>query len=108
MKKKNSQSSTPNLQLSEEKVRHVAKLANLTLSEQEVKKFQKELSEVLSYIDLLKKLETKDVEPTAQVTGLQNVFREDEIGESLKTEEVFLNAPPKNKGLFVVKGILKK
>lgn len=75
--------------LSLEEIRHVANLANLTLSEDEVKKFSGQLSEVLDYIEKLKEVETKNVEPTSQVTGLENVFREDEEKPSLKIKEGF-------------------
>ena len=91
-----------------DEVEHVAKLAKLSLTPQEVKKFQSQLSEVLDYIDVLKKIDTKGVEPTSQVTGLENVFRSDEPGPSLQTEEVLKNAKEKNDNLFMIKAILKK
>lgn len=94
--------------LSEEEVKHVAKLAKLTLTEEEIKKFQSQLSEVLAYVDVLKKLETKEIEPTSQVTGLENIFREDQTGQSLSAKEVLANAKKKNNGLFVIKAIFKK
>lgn len=58
-------------------VEHVAKLAKLKLSKSEVNKFQKQLSEVVSYIDELSKVPTDNVEPTSQTTGLVNVTRPD-------------------------------
>jgi len=94
--------------LTKDEVKHVAKLAKLSLTPQEVKKFQKQLSEVLDYVDVLKKLDTKDIEPTSQVTGLENVFRSDEPSPSLQPEEVLKNAKEKNNGLFLVKAILRK
>lgn len=97
-----------NTKLTTEEVKHVAKLAKLTLTEPEVKKFQKQLSEVLDYVDVLKKLDIKDIEPTSQVTGLENIFRSDEPGPSLQPEEVLKNAKEKNNGLFLVKAIFKK
>jgi len=105
---RNSKLKTQNSKLSEEEVKHVAKLAKLSLTSQEVKKFQKQLSGVLDYIDVLKKLDTKDIEPTSQVTDLENVFRNDEPSQSLQSEEVLSNAKEKNNGLFMVKAILKK
>jgi len=97
-----------NLKLSEEEVKHVAKLAKLNLTEQEIKKFQGQLSEVLNYIDILKKLDTKKIEPTNQVTGLENIFREDQTSLSLLSKEVLANAKEKNNDLFVIKAIFKK
>lgn len=75
--------------LSLEEVKHIAKLANLTLSESMAEKLMGQLSEVIEYINHLKKVETDNIEPTSQVTGLENVFREDEETPSLKMKEGF-------------------
>ena len=87
-------------------VNHVAKLANLTLSEEEKKKFEKQLEETVEYIKGLDEVDTKDVEPTSQVTGLENVTREDEIKPSLSQEDALKNAKSTYHGFFKVKGIL--
>ncbi len=94
--------------LSLQEVQHVAKLAKLKFNPAEVKKFQKQLSEIIDYIDQLKKLETKKVEPTSQVTGLENVFRQDKAGPSLSQKEVLANAKEKEKGMFKIKAIFEK
>ncbi len=69
------------LRLTKDEVRHIAKLARLTLTESEVEKFTTELSGILQYIDKLGEVNTDKVEPTAQVTGKVNSFREDVIRE---------------------------
>jgi len=89
-------------------VKHVALLANLKLSEKEIKKFQQQLSEILDYVDQLNKLNTKGIEPTSQVTGLENVFREDEPRPSLSQEEVLSGTKSKEKGLFKIKAIFEE
>tara|TARA_Y100000310_G_scaffold333345_2_gene410694 strand:- start:192 stop:488 length:297 start_codon:yes stop_codon:yes gene_type:complete len=76
--------------LSNDDVRHIAKLARLNLSDDEVKKFSTELTDILKYIDKLQEVDTKGVEPTAQMTGLKNVFREDKIQESEATPDELL------------------
>lgn len=86
-------------------VPHVAKLANLHLSQEETGKFEKQLSAVLDYIKKLDEVDVSDVEPTSQVTGLENISREDETRPSLSQEEALSNAPAKHNGLFIVKGI---
>ena len=91
--------------LSQDQVRHVAKLAGLKLTEREVTKFQKQLSQILGYINQLKELDTEKVEPTNQVTGLENVFREDEPQPSLSQEEVLSGAKKKFKGFFKTESI---
>lgn len=76
--------------LTEEQVRHVAKLARLKLTEEEVKKFSGQLSGVLEYVDILKEVDTEGVEITSQVTGLKNVMRKDEVISSEATREELL------------------
>ena len=87
-------------------VSHVAKLANLPLKPDEEKRFEKQLSEILSYVEKLKEVDTKNVEITSQVTGLENVTREDETSPSLSQEEALSKAKTKHNELFKVKAIL--
>lgn len=95
------------VKLSLEEVRHVAKLAGLRLTKDEEIKFQKQLSEIINFVDKLAEVNTKDVVPTSQVTGLENVFREDRITPSMTQEEVLANSPKKYKGYFVTKAIFE-
>lgn len=104
---KNLKSKIENLKLGEEEVKHVAKLAGLTLTPQEVKKFQEQLSEVLNYVEILKKAKTSGVEPTSQVAGLENVFREDKVSPSLSQKEVLSGAKNKKDNMFRTKAVLK-
>ncbi len=87
-------------------IKHVAKLANLTLSEEEEKKFSTQLEETVNYIEGLDEVNTDDVSPTSQVTGLENITREDEVKPSLSQEEALSNAKSTHNGFFRVKGIL--
>lgn len=89
-------------------VAHVAKLANLTLSKEEQGKFEKQLSEILSYVEKLKEVDTKNVEITSQVTGLENVTREDKPSPSLSQEEALSNSKSTHNGMFKVKAILEE
>lgn len=88
-------------------ISHIAKLANLSLSKEEKKKYEKQLNETLSYINNLTEIDTKDAEPTSQVTGLENVTREDTVTPSLSQEEVLKNAKFTHNGFFKVKAILE-
>ncbi len=65
--------------LSQDQVRHIAKLARLRLSDADVKKMSTELTSILTYIDTLNEVDTKNVEPTAQVTGRSTVLRDDVV-----------------------------
>lgn len=80
--------------LTSDQVRHIAKLARLRLSEEEVKKFTPELSSIFGYIDMLSEVDTKGVEATAQVTGQENVFRADEIRTQATAPDALLAASP--------------
>jgi aspartyl-tRNA(Asn)/glutamyl-tRNA(Gln) amidotransferase subunit C len=80
--------------LSKDQVRHIAKLARLRLSDAEVEKFSKELTSILQYVEQLQKVDTRDVEPTAQVTGLTNRFRKDRVATGGPTREELLATSP--------------
>lgn len=76
-------------------VRHIAKLARLQLSDEEVAKFTTELTSIISYIDTLREVNTDGVEPTEQVTGLLNVTREDTVyDQPLTTPDALLSTSP--------------
>lgn len=91
--------------LTRSEVRHVARLAGLTLNEKEVTKFQKQLSAILDYVAQLDKVDISKVEPTSQVTGLENVFRDDKTTPSLSQEEVLSGTKKKHNNFFKIKGI---
>lgn len=86
-------------------INHIAKLANLKLSLDEEAKFATQLSSVLDYINKLNELDTADVEPTSQVTGLENVMRKDKAAPSLSQQEALSQAKHTHNGMFAVKGI---
>lgn len=88
--------------MTKEEVRHVAKLAKLELTEEEVKKFQGQLSSVLEYFEILDEVNTKNIEPTSQVTGLENVFRLDKDYPCQTQEEALSGTSSKNSGMFKV------
>ena len=81
-------------QFTNDDVRHIAKLARLQLSDEEIKKFSKELSSILGYMTILNEIDTENVEPTAQVTGLTSVLRDDNIEPSEATKEELLACSP--------------
>lgn len=87
-------------------VKHVAKLANLKLKPQDEKKFEKQLNEILGYVEKLKEVKTEDVEITSQVTGLENITREDKADASLTQEEALSGTNSQHNGMFRVKAIL--
>jgi aspartyl-tRNA(Asn)/glutamyl-tRNA(Gln) amidotransferase subunit C len=88
-------------------VRHVARLARLALTEDEIKTFEGQLGRVLEHIDLLKKLDVTDVEPTAHTHPVYNVTREDVPGPSLPRETVLANAPRTANNLIIVPKVVE-
>lgn len=90
-----------------EDVKQIAALARLELSVSDIAKYQAELSNILDYVDQIEKVDTKDVEPTAQVTGLKDVVRKDVKNPSkLSRDEILFNAPDKKDGYIKVKPVL--
>ena len=94
--------------LSIAEVEHVAHLARLRLSAEELEKMRTDLSAILEHIDMLKEVDVSGVAPTAQVTDLFNVMREDEIRPSLSREDALANAPDQRDGMFRVKAIFEE
>ena len=89
-------------------VLHIAKLANLPLTKNEAAKYEKQLSSILDYVDLLQKVDTDNVIETSQTTNLENVTRADTTSPSLSQDQALLNTKTKHNGLFKVKGILEQ
>lgn len=87
-------------------VEYVAGLAKLELSEKEKKKFQKELDNIIKYIDQLKEVNTEGIPPTSHVIPMENVLREDEVLKSLSQDEALANAPEKEDGYFKVPKVI--
>ena len=95
------------MSLTSQQVKDIAKLARLELNEVETIMYAEQLSAVLEYINSLKEVDTKGVEETLQVTGLEDVVREDIVNKSdLKTTEKLISAFPDKKGnLLKVKAV---
>ncbi len=94
--------------LSKEEVEHIAKLARLGLSQEEIGKFQKELSSILDYFEKLKKVDVAKVEPMSHSVKLENVLRKDETIKDPAQEKLVKLAPQSQDGYFKVKSIFKK
>lgn len=90
-----------------EQVRHVAKLANIPLTEKEQRKFSKQISDVIDFnISLLKKVSTDGVEPTAHVSGAVNILRPDDTEPGLTSSEALQNTKSQHNNFFKVRAIL--
>lgn len=93
--------------ISRDEILKLAKLSKLRLSEDEIAEYQKELSEILEYVSQLSKVDTKNLKPTSQVTGLENVTRKDEIIDyGVTSAELLNNAPATKDNQIKVKRVL--
>lgn len=81
-------------QISSDDVRHLAQLSSLQLSDDEVDSMRGDLSNILGYIEQLSELDTENVAPTYQVTGLENVWRDDSVMEDGTNREELLQLAP--------------
>lgn len=86
-------------------VEHVARLARLKLSPEELERMCAQLSAILDYMAMLQEVDVEGVPPTAQVTGLSSVMRPDEVEPSLAHEHALVNAPDHRDGMFRVKAV---
>ena len=93
-------------QASREDVAHVALLAHLALSDEEIARLQRELNRILEHFAELQELKTDDVAPTSHAVPMVNVFREDEARESLPIDAIVANAPDRADEFFRVPRIV--
>ncbi len=92
--------------LSRRDVEHVAHLARLGLTEDELARLEGQLNHILDQYTILTRLETGSIPPTAQTIELENILREDVAGPSLPVEEALANAPGRDGEYIVVPPIL--
>ena len=89
-----------------DQVRHVAKLARLSLDDEKVAKLSGQLEHILKYVDKIAQLDVKGVEPMAHALPLHNVLREDAVEPSLTIEGVLQNAPDVDGRFFRVPKVI--
>ena len=91
-------------------VKHIAKLANLNLSNKQIEKLTPQFTSVMDLVSKIQELNTDGIEETSQVTGLENVFREDVVDEKriLSQEGALSNAKKTHNGYFMVDAIFEE
>lgn len=91
-------------------VSHIAKLANIPITAAEEQKLEKAFEETLAVVEELQAVDVRDVEPTYQVTGLENVTRQDIIDEKrmFTQEQALANARAQHDGYFVVPQVISQ
>ncbi|HMF34334.1 MAG TPA: Asp-tRNA(Asn)/Glu-tRNA(Gln) amidotransferase subunit GatC [Candidatus Lokiarchaeia archaeon] len=86
--------------LTEKDTEHVAMLARISLSPEEIKSYTQQLNNIVDFFKKLEELDTSDVEPTYHILDLVNVTRPDEVTPSLAREDALANAPRKQNNYF--------
>jgi aspartyl-tRNA(Asn)/glutamyl-tRNA(Gln) amidotransferase subunit C len=95
------------MKLSREEVLHIARLARVSLAEDEITRLSEQLSNLLEHFEVLQRVDTEGVPPTAQSVTLQSVMREDEVTPSLPSEDILANAPRRDGDCFRVRAVLE-
>lgn len=94
--------------LTREQVFHIAKLSRLEMTPEEVERYTEQLGSILEYMDILNEVDTSKVEPTFQVTGLQNVSSEDAVSRKTSREGLLKCSPmPKEREQIKVKAVFE-
>lgn len=94
------------MSLTIKQVEEIAELGRLILSEEEKVKFSNQLSAILDYAETIQELDTSGIPPTAQVTGLEGVMRDDVVKPSLSQEQVLMNTADALDGFIIVPAVL--
>jgi aspartyl-tRNA(Asn)/glutamyl-tRNA(Gln) amidotransferase subunit C len=92
--------------ISDETIKHVARLARIELPQERIPALARELAKILSYFDKLNELDTTDVEPLSRAVELDSVMAADEPGRCLTTEEALAAAPDRDGSFFRVPKVL--
>ena len=95
------------MKLSREEVLHIARLARVALTDAEITRMSEQLSVLLEHFEVLQKVDTENVPPTAQSIDLQSVMRADEVAPSLPPDDILANAPRREEDYFRVRPVLE-
>jgi len=95
------------VKITREQVEHVAHLARLNLTEEEKVQMTIDMEAIIAFADQINSLDIADVEPTAHVIPINNVFRDDTVAPSMDREKLLSNAPNQENGCFSVPKVME-
>ena len=95
------------MRITTEEVRHIAALARVGMTDEEVERMRDQMSNILEQFDVLRKVDTGGVESTGSLTGRHTVMRDDRIEPSADREEVLSNVPRREADLIRVRAVLE-
>ena len=93
--------------ISKEEIIHIAKLASLSLTEEEIERYAKDMTDILEFAEVVNSLNTDEIKETVGINGEYNVFRKDEVKQSMSKEDVFKNAPSQDDGMFRIPKVIQ-
>jgi len=95
------------MRLTTEEIRHIALLARVGMTEEDIERMRDQMSNILENFDVLNQVDTAGVEPTGHFVGMDTVMREDEAGECLTVEDALANAPAREGDFIRVRAVLE-
>ncbi len=95
------------MKITREQVQHVAKLARLSLSDDEVATFTGQMGDILAYVEKLNELNTDGIVPTSHAVPMENAFRDDVVRPSIGVENALANAPDRIADFFRVPKVIE-
>ena len=95
-------------EITRDEVRHIAELAKLQLTDDEIDLYRAQLEGILAHFRSLEQLDTSGVPPTQHVLDVQNVLRADEVRPSVSADEALANAPRTRDGFFDVPAVMER
>ena len=93
-------------EINEQFIRHIALISRIELTDERISRFGKQFADILSYVDMLKELDTDGIEPMAHALDISNVMADDKVGESLPVEKALANAPARLGNLYKVPKVI--
>ena len=95
------------MKIDREGVQHIALLARLGVTEDDLEKFSGQLSQILENFEILQQVDTTDILPTSHPVAIRNVLRDDEVVPSFDSADILANAPREEDGCFRVRAVLE-
>ena len=95
------------MKLTTEEVRHIAMLARVGMTDEEIERMRDEMSSILENFDILSQVDTSGVEPTGHSVDVHTVLRDDSIRESSSQEDVLANAPSSEEEFIRIRAVLE-
>jgi aspartyl-tRNA(Asn)/glutamyl-tRNA(Gln) amidotransferase subunit C len=96
------------MEITDEIINHLAHLARLEFSEYEKTELKQDLEKMIGFVEKLKEVDTKGVEPLMHISDAVNILREDAVEKTITKQEALLNAPQTDGNFFIVPKVIKK